>query len=164
MQLGVQSRVWPAGAAAMSLTGQPPEGPAGKPVRAKLSCPMPECRRPLESAFFSTTAMRTSEPCIHFVAYWRSPEAMVEAVVASLDGERELVIRNVRVHDPEVQRRIREADPEALAAAVRANLRVEEDATGGAAFGDRHQRAAASRDLAQIIAGPDPMLGGGSLR
>ena len=74
MQLGVQSRVWPAGAAAMSLTGQPPEGPAGKPVRAKLSCPMPECRRPVESAFFSTTAMRTSEPCIHFVAYWRSPE------------------------------------------------------------------------------------------
>ena len=125
---------------------------------------MPECRRPLESAFFSTTAMQTSAPCIHFVAYWRSASAMVESVVASLDGERELVLRNVRVHDAEVQRRIREADPDALAAAVRANLRIEEDASGGAAFGDRHQRVAVSRDLAQIIAGPDPMLGGGSMR
>ena len=157
-------RVWPAGVAAMSLTGEPAQGPAGRPVQGGLRCPMPECRRPLESAFFSTTAVRTSEPCIHFVAFWRSPEGMVEAVVASLDGERELVIRNVRVRDAEVQRRIREADPEALAAAVRANLRVEEDASGGAAFGDRHQRAAAGRDLAQIIAGPDPMLGGGKMR
>ena len=129
-----------------------------------LRCPMPECRRALESELFSTTATRTSEPCIHFVAFWRNSEGMVDAVVASLDGERELVIRNVRVRDEEVQRRIREADPESLAAAVRANLRVEEDASGGAAFGDRHQRAAASRDLAQIIAGPDPMLGGGTLR
>ncbi|MQC47770.1 MAG: hypothetical protein DWG77_01615 [Chloroflexi bacterium] len=118
----------------------------------------------MESAFFSTTAMQTSAPCMHFVAYWRGTGAMVESVIASLDGERELVIRNIRVYDPEVQRRIREADPDALAAAVRANLRIEEDATGGAAFGDRHQRAALSRDLAQIIAGPDPMLGGGSMR
>jgi len=125
---------------------------------------MPECRRPVESAFFSTTAMQTSAPCIHFVAYWRNASTMVESVVASLDGERELVIRNVRVHDTEVQRRIREADPEDLSAAIRANLRIEEDASGGAAFGDRHQRAAVSRALAQIITGPDPMLGGGSMR
>jgi hypothetical protein len=125
---------------------------------------MPECRRPLESAFYSTTAMRTSAPCIHFVAAWSRPDAMVDAVVASLDGEREFVIRNVRARDAEVQRRLREADAGDLAGAVRANLHIEEDASGGAAFGDRHQRAAASRDLAQIIAGPDPMLGGGSMR
>ncbi len=148
----------------MSLTGEAPQGPAGRPAERGLRCPMPECRRPLESAFYSTTAMRTSEPCLHFVAAWLRPEGMVEAVVASLEGEREFVIRNVRVRDAEVQRRIRAADPEALAGAIGANLHVAQDGRAGAAFGDRHQRAAASRDLAQIIAGPDPMLGGGSMR
>ena len=39
-----------------------------------------------------------------------------------------------------------------------------EEAGRGAAFGDRHERAAASRELAQIIVGPDPILGGGSMR
>ena len=138
-----------------------------------LRCPMPECRRALEAEFWSTTGTRTSEPCMHFVAVWsedgRGGERMVEAVFHGLDGDREFVIRNVRASGAEAQRRLRASDPEALAAVVRGRLRVvREDGEGGAgrgaAFGDRHERAAASRELAQIIAGPDPILGGGSLR
>ena len=93
---------------------------------------------------------------------------MVEAVVYGLDGDREFVIRNVRAGDEEVQRRLRASDPEELAVVVRDRLHVvserAEGAGRGAAFGDRHERAAASRELAQIIAGPDPILGGGSMR
>ena len=129
-----------------------------------LRCPMPECRQSLEERFFSTKSTRISTPCLHFVAAWRAPSGMVDAVLHSLDGEREFVIRNVRVRDEDVQRRIRAADPEALAAAVRANLHISEHSGGGAAFADRHERAAVCRELAQIIAGPDPMLGGGTMR
>ncbi len=129
-----------------------------------LRCPMPECRRAIESEFWSTTGTRTSEPCIHLVAVWSSEGGMVEAVFHGLDGEREFVIRNVRVNDAEVRRRLRASDPEALATAVRERLHVVSEGARGAAFGDRHERAAASRALAQIIAGPDPILGGGPTR
>ena len=135
-----------------------------------LRCPMPECRRALESEFWSTTGTRTSEPCIHFVAIWPegagSEAAMVEAVFHALAGDREFVIRNVRAGDEEVRHRLRDADAEALGAIVRQRLHVviEDGGRLGAAFGDRHERSAASRELAQIIAGPDPMLGGGSMR
>ncbi|MCY3657147.1 MAG: hypothetical protein OXG95_11135 [Chloroflexi bacterium] len=129
-----------------------------------LRCPMPECRRSLEEHFWSTKSTRIGTPCLHFVAAWSRPAGMVDAVLQSLDGEREFVIRNIRVRDEEVRRRVREADQEELAAVVRANLHVTEEPRGGAAFADRHERAAVCRDLAQIIAGPDPMLGGGTMR
>lgn len=135
-----------------------------------LRCPMRECRRAIESEFWSTTGTRTSEPCIHFVAIWpegaASEAAMIEAVFYGLDGDREFVIRNVRANDEEVHRRLRAADRDALAAIVRQRLHVvvEDGGRRGAAFGDRHERSAASRELAQIIAGPDPILGGGSMR
>ena len=135
-----------------------------------LRCPMPECRRALESEFWSTTGTRTSEPCIHFVAIWpeagESEAAMVEAVIYGLDGDREFVIRNVRASDEEVRRRLQAADLRTLADIVRERLHVviEDGGRRGAAFGDRHERSAASRELAQIIAGPDPILGGGSMR
>jgi len=135
-----------------------------------LRCPMPECRRALESEFWSTTGTRTSEPCIHFVAIWpeggESAAAMVEAVIYGLDGDREFVIRNVRATDEEVRRRLRAADLGTLAGIVRQRLHVviEDGGRRGAAFGDRHERSAASRELAQVIAGPDPILGGGSMR
>ncbi len=129
-----------------------------------LRCPMPECRQSLEEHFWSTKSTRISTPCLHFVAAWRHVEGMVDAVLQSLEGEREFVIRNIRVRDEEVLRRVREADQDALAAAVRANLHITEETMGGAAFADRHERAAVCRDLAQIIAGPDPMLGGGTMR
>ena len=136
--------------------------------RSPLRCPMPECRRALESEFWSTTGTRTSEPCMHFVAVWNDEAGMVEAVVFGLDGDREFVIRNVRAGDEEVQRRLRSSDPAALAAVVRERLHVVheggEGTRRGAAFGDRHERAAASRELAQIIGGRDPILGGGSMR
>ncbi len=91
---------------------------------------------------------------------------MIEAVFYGLDGDREFVIRNVRANDEEVHRRLRAADRDALAAIVRQRLHVvvEDGGRRGAAFGDRHERSAASRELAQIIAGPDPILGGGSMR
>ena len=105
---------------------------------------------------------------MHFVAIWSDEPRMVEAVVFGLDGDREFVIRNVRAGDQEVQRRLSESNAEELAAVVRERLRiVYESSEGigrGAAFGDRHERSAASRELAQIIAGPDPILGGGSMR
>ena len=129
-----------------------------------LRCPMPECRQSLEEHFWSTKSTRVSTPCLHFVAAWRHAAGMVDAVLQSLEGEREFVIRNIRVRDDEVRRRVREADQDALAAVVRANMHVTEDPRGGAAFADRHERAAACRDLAQIIVGPDPMLGGGTMR
>ncbi|MYE47244.1 MAG: hypothetical protein F4X25_10995 [Chloroflexi bacterium] len=135
-----------------------------------LRCPMPECRRAIESEFWSTTGTRTSEPCIHFIAIWRegagSEAAMVEAVIYGLDGDREFVIRNVRASDEEVRRRLRAADLGTLAAIVgrRLHVVVEDGGRRGAAFGDRHERSAASRELAQVIAGPDPILGGGSMR
>ncbi len=135
-----------------------------------LRCPMPECRRALESEFWSTTGTRTSEPCIHFVAIWpqggESEAAMVEAVIYGLDGDREFVIRNVRATDEEVRRRLRAADLGTLAGIVRTRLHVviEDGGRRGAAFGDRHERSATSRELAQVIAGPDPILGGGSMR
>ena len=137
---------------------------------SSLRCPMPECRRAIESEFWSTTGTRTSEPCIHFIAIWPegagSEAAMVEAVIYGLDGDREFVIRNVRASDEEVRRRLRAADLGGLAAIVRARLHVvvEDGGRRGAAFGDRHERSAASRELAQVIAGPDPILGGGSMR
>ncbi|MYI83357.1 MAG: hypothetical protein F4056_08760 [Chloroflexi bacterium] len=135
-----------------------------------LRCPMPECRRALESEFWSTTGTRTSEPCIHFVAIWpeggESEAAMVEAIIYGLDGDREFVIRNVRASDEEVRRRLRAADLGMLAGIVQQRLHVviEDGGRRGAAFGDRHERSAASRELAQVIAGPDPILGGGSMR
>lgn len=135
-----------------------------------LRCPMPECRRALESEFWSTTGTRTSEPCIHFVAIWpeggESEAAMVEAIIYGLDGDREFVIRNVRASDEEVRRRLRAADLGTLAGIVQKRLHVviEDGGRRGAAFGDRHERSAASRELAQVIAGPDPILGGGSMR
>ena len=129
---------------------------------------MPECRRALESEYWLTTGTRTSEPCMHFVAVWNDESGMVGAVVYGLDGDREFVIRNVRAGDEEVQRRLRASDPEELARVVRDRLHVvserPEGAGRGAAFGDRHERSAASRGLAQLIAGPDPILGGGSMR
>ncbi|MYB42474.1 MAG: hypothetical protein F4X76_09875 [Chloroflexi bacterium] len=135
-----------------------------------LRCPMPECRRALESEFWSTTGTRTSEPCIHFVAIWpeggESEAAMVEAIIYGLDGDREFVIRNVRASDEEVRRRLRAADLGMLAGIVQQRLHVviEDGGRRGAAVGDRHERSAASRELAQVIAGPDPILGGGSMR
>ena len=129
-----------------------------------LRCPMPECRQSLEEHFWSTKSTRISTPCLHFVAAWRHAAGMVDAVMQSLAAEREFVIRNIRVRDEEVQRRVREADADALDAAVRSNLHVTEDVQGGAAWADRHERAAVCRELAQIIAGPDPMLGGGTMR
>jgi hypothetical protein len=135
---------------------------------SRLRCPMPECRRAIESEFWSTTGTRTSEPCMHFVAVWQDEPGMIEAVFHGLDGDREFVIRNVRATDAEVQRRLRTSDPEALAAVIRERLHIVHEGEGGsgrgAAFGDRHERSAASRELAQIIAGPDPILGGGSMR
>ena len=125
---------------------------------------MTECQRAIESEFWSTTGTRTSEPCVHFVAVWSNEGGLVEAVLHGLDGEREFVIRNVRANDAEVQRRLRTGDQGALAAAVLERLHVVAEGTGGAAFGDRHERADASRALAQIIAGPDPILGGGRIR
>ncbi len=129
-----------------------------------LRCPMPECRQSLEEHFWSTKSTRISTPCLHFVAAWLHAEGMVDAVMQSLAGEREFVIRNIRVRDEEVRRRVREADQDELASVVRSNLHVTEDTGGGAAFADRHEVAAVCRGLAQIIAGPDPMLGGGTMR
>lgn len=82
-------------------------------------------------------------------------------MLLGLEGNRELVIRNVRPREPEARALIERADVAALNDTVDRSLHVVEDR---AAFGDQHERAAASRGLAQLIVGPDPILGGGGLR
>lgn len=93
-------------------------------------------------------------PCLHFVAAWgEGRESMELEVLYALTGNRELVIRNIR--PPEVKRDVLEANRDAIEAAVRTFAHVVDDV---AMFGDPHERDAVSRELAQVIIGPDPMV------
>ena len=132
---------------------------------------MVECRRRIdldalaESPAESPADAPADAPCLHFVATWNGGGAgasdMVTSVLLGLEGNRELVIRNLRPRNEDAQALLRLADRRELEATVHHELHVVDER---AAFGDQHQRAAASRALAQQIVGADPMLGGGTLR
>ena len=123
-----------------------------------VRCPMRECRRRIDLDALPAFPER---PCLHFIAGWREEREIVGAVLLGLEGDRELTIRNLRPREPRARALIERADQATLRQAIAADLDVVDDV---AAFGDPHQRARASRNLAQLIIGPDPLLGGGPLR
>jgi hypothetical protein len=87
---------------------------------------------------------------------------MVEEVLFGLDGSRELIIRNVR--PPEITAEMIDPVRADLENAAREFAReVSETTPDGsemmwALFGDQHERDAASRTMAQLLIGPDPMI------
>ncbi|RLT35673.1 MAG: hypothetical protein DWI59_02730 [Chloroflexi bacterium] len=120
-----------------------------------VRCPMRECRRSLDLDAGEGT------PCMHFVAAWREWSAMPRAVLTGLDGNRELVIRNVRpaeVEDAALE--VRQAEIEVLTRQFGHVVEPVEDAlhASGALYGDQYERDAVSRELAQLLIGPDPMI------
>ena len=124
-----------------------------------VRCPMRECRKAIDlealphAARGGAPARPERPPCLHFIAAWggqRGP--MVEAVLYALEGNRELVIRNIR--PPEVQASILDAERAGLEEDVRRFVHVVEDA---AAFGDQFEANSVSRAFAQRILGPDPI-------
>jgi len=124
---------------------------------------MRECRRSVDlDALPLLPARPEPAPCLHFVAAWGGSRAgMVEELLAGLAGNRELVIRNIR--PPEVRPATIEAQRDAIEAVARQFARVvavtaEDALAGGALFGDPHERDAVSREVAQLLIGPDPMV------
>jgi hypothetical protein len=129
-----------------------------------VRCPMRECRRSIDLDALPPMPERPQPaPCLHYIAAWgagRGP--MVEEVLWGLEGNRELVIRNVR--PAEIPASALDAERSALEAAARqfAHEVAESTVDGGphawALFGDVYERDAVSRTMAQLIIGPDPMV------
>jgi hypothetical protein len=116
---------------------------------------MRECRRPIDlDALPPMPQQPEPSPCLHYVAAWCEGRApMAEEVLHALDGNRELVIRNIR--PAEVAPEAIETHREGIEAAARQFAHVVEDV---ALFGDPFERDAVSREIAQLIIGPDPMV------
>lgn len=130
-----------------------------------VRCPMRECRRAFDLDALAATGATGETPCMHLVAAWRDQAAMPRAVLRGLEGNRELVIRNVR--PPEFADAALQARQPAIEAVVRQFGKVVEAVDDpqhvpppgmGALFGDQHERDAISRELAQLLIGPDPMI------
>jgi hypothetical protein len=124
---------------------------------------MPECRRRIDVDALPASSVSEAESCMHFIAAWGGERAsMVESTVEGLDGNREFLIRNIRPADyGSTELDPVRADAEA---AIRFHGHVVDDA---AVFGDLFERNGMSRALAQLILGPDPIVGGpggGSMR
>jgi hypothetical protein len=125
---------------------------------------MRECRRSIDIDVLPAAPERPDRPpCLHFIAAWGAGRgAMVEEVLAGLNGNRELTIRNLR--PGEIPAATIDAQRIALEAAVRQFARVVAESSDGrepevwALFGDVHERDAVSRSMAQLIIGPDPMV------
>lgn len=120
-----------------------------------VRCPMRECRRSIDlEALPRWPEQPAPPPCLHFIAAWGDGrESMAREVLHALTGNRELVIRNVR--PPEVGPATLEEHRDRIEAAIAAFAHVVD---GVALFGDQHERDAVSRELAQVIIGPDPMV------
>jgi len=116
---------------------------------------MRECRRSIDlEALPAWPEQPASPPCLHFIAAWgEGRESMGLEVLHALAGNRELVIRNVR--PGEITRERLEEQRERVEAAIAAFAHVVD---GVALFGDQHERDALSREVAQILIGPDPMV------
>jgi hypothetical protein len=120
-----------------------------------VRCPMRECRKSIDlDALPAAPEQPVPPPCLHFIAAWSPGRAsMAEEVLRALEGNRELVIRNIR--PPDYSAAEIEPHSEAIEAAARQFARVVEDI---ALFGDPHERDAVSREIAQALIGPDPMI------
>lgn len=128
-----------------------------------VRCPMRECRRSVNLDTLPPLPARPEPaPCLHYIAAWGgSRSGMVEEILAGLNGNRELVIRNLRPAEVtpatiDAQRGAIEAIARQFAREVRVS--ADDPAAGGALFGDPHERDAVSREMAQLILGPDPMV------
>lgn len=147
-----------------------------------VRCPMPECRRRVDlDAPETQPAARPADACLHFIAAWDGRSGgrgrMAEAVLAGLEGNRELLIRNLNPHDVDPAR-IEEVRPALEAIARRFGHVVESEAEGDSAhaeprsdpahpgpvegpaalFGDRHEANHIAREYAHHLIGEDPML------
>lgn len=120
-----------------------------------VRCPMRECRKSVDLDALPPMPERPQpEPCLHFVAAWNEGRAsMAEEVLHALTGNRELVIRNLR--PPEISQEEIEAHRSEIEEAARQFARVVDDV---AMFGDPYERDAVSREVAQALIGPDPMV------
>lgn len=120
-----------------------------------VRCPMRECRRSIDlDALPPMPQQPEPSPCLHYVAAWCEGRApMAEEVLRALEGNRELVIRNVR--PAEVPPEAIEQHREEIEAAARQFAHVVDDV---ALFGDPFERDAVSREIAHVIIGPDPMV------
>src|SRR5688572_30489367 len=67
-------------------------------MSTEVRCPMIECRRRIDLEMLPPFP-RTPDPlpCLHFIAAWGPARAkMAEAVLFALEGNRELLLRNIR--------------------------------------------------------------------
>jgi hypothetical protein len=129
-----------------------------------VRCPMRECRRSIDLDTLPALPARPEPaPCLHYIAAWgagRGP--MVEEILAGLEGNRELTIRNVR--PAEIPSTAIDAQRSALEAAARefahevAESAEDRTPSAWALFGDVFERDAVGRTMAQLIIGPDPMV------
>jgi hypothetical protein len=125
---------------------------------------MRECRRSIDIDALPAAPTRPERPpCLHFIAAWGAGRAqMVEEVLAGLNGNRELTIRNLR--PAEITPAAIDAQRVPLEASIRQFARVvaesaeDREPEAWALFGDVHERDAVSRSMAQLILGPDPMV------
>src|SRR5689334_1847709 len=123
-----------------------------------VRCPMRECRRSIDLGTLPPMPERPEPaPCLHFIAAWGAGRgSMAVEVLYALDGNRELTIRNLRPAEVSTVRLEEHRDD--IEAIVRRFARVVEEDASGTLFGDPHERDAVSRELAQLILGPDPMV------
>lgn len=116
---------------------------------------MRECRRRIDIDALPPMPKRAQPaPCLHFIAAWGPGRgAFAHEVLWGLEGNRELVIRNLR--PAEMRPDVLEAQADALHAGAQQFAHLVDDT---ALFGDPHERDAVSRTWAQLILGPDPMV------
>jgi hypothetical protein len=116
---------------------------------------MPECRRLIDLDGLPPLPARPAPPpCLHFIAAWGPGRAgFAHEVLWGLEGNRELVIRNLRPAD--VAAATLDVLADALLDGARRFARIVDDC---ALFGDPHERDAVAREWSQLILGPDPMI------
>lgn len=114
---------------------------------------MIECQRRVELTPHDDTT--PVEGCMHLIANWEHG-AMAEAVLWGLQGNRELVIRNLR--PPEVASGRIELHRAGLEESAR---RFAHEVDGVALFGDTHERNRVAFEFALQLLGPDPVAEGG---
>lgn len=119
---------------------------------------MRECRRRIDLDALPAglgVPQPERDACMHFVAAWGGERAgMVEETLFGLDGNREFLIRNIRPPEVIDAPALDLVRPE-IESAIRYHGHVVEDAV----FCDEFERNGMSRALAQLILGPDPIVG-----
>jgi len=142
-----------------------------------VRCPMRECRRAIALGELPAfPAQPPHAPCLHFVAAWGPPPGrapLAEEALFALEGNRELVIRNLRpaeVKPAAIEAQRAELDVAARRFAHAVDAESGDDATDddpvvgpqpwGALFGDIHERDAVAREFARLLLGVPLQTGG----